>query len=702
MRMTIGKKLVGGFIFLALLVLLSGGIGYVVLGKVAKSADIVASDKAPVQYAVMKAIQAVERVEKLLERYVSRTTHLDELAGQISNGIDEYNMWISMIRLGTESAEFKKSPAGQRYKRAGLDIVIHQGSAESMKLVKKSLSQGQAFKKLVDDLIRVQNEYAGYAVMEGDEIYELGAYINLIQIRHIDWLRQLKDAVNIETTFDGVTDINKSEMGKWLKSYTVEDAELMGLFKKMAKQYGKLMALADKINSKAKYKEKIRLFNRGIGTASRIEGYFGKMHTRSAKIYEVLDSNKMNKLSDINASVAAINKCTQDLIARADKEMLMALESGDSVLKGGRTLLVIIILIAAVLAGLLGLFISRSITRNVQLLADATRKVAQGDLSEEVVVNSRDEIGDLSQDTNLMIKDLRKMIASMAGFSKSLTTASQGLAAMSDELENNSITMGETSDDAVSASQGVSTAMNTVAETAKESMTNVNSVASAIEEMTTTIAEISKSTTTAQDVTGNAVVTVDKTSQRMNELGKAASAINEVVEMIMGISSQTNLLALNATIEAARAGEAGKGFAVVAAEVKELARQTNEATGDISQRIMAIQESSQSSIGEMEVITGVINEINDIVTSIASAVEEQTATTQHISESVSSAATGIEEMTGSVNETAEVSRHVAESIGVVSQNSGRVKDSSAQSKKNSVELAALANELQSLVEQFKL
>lgn len=180
MRMTIGKKLIGGFTFLALLVLLSGGIGYVVLGKVAKSADIVASDKAPIQYAVMKATLAVERVEKLLERYVSRTTHLDELAGQISSSIDDYNMWVSMIQLGTESEGFKKSKAGQRYKHAGLDIVIHQGSPESMKLVKKSLSQGKIFEKLVDDLIQVQNEYASYAVMQGEKIYELGDYINLV------------------------------------------------------------------------------------------------------------------------------------------------------------------------------------------------------------------------------------------------------------------------------------------------------------------------------------------------------------------------------------------------------------------------------------------------------------------------------------------------------------------------------------------
>jgi len=571
-----------------------------------------------------------------------------------------------------------------------------------MKLVNEALTQGEIFEKLVNDLIDVQDKYASYSVLLEGRSYELDAFINFIQIKYLEWLKQLKDAVNIETTFAGGTDFNKSIMGKWLNSYKVEDQELMAILKKMAKQYRKLMTLADKINARETYKEKIRLFNRGIGVTSKIERYFEKMHDRSAKIYAVLNQDKKSKLQDLSASVAAINKSVQDLISRADQEMHMALASGDSVLKGGRTLLVIITLIAAVLAVALGLLISRSITRNVQILANATRKVAQGDLSEEVVVASKDEIGDLSQDTNHMINDLKKMITSMGEFSQLLTTSSQRLAAMSDELENNSVKMGETSDDAVKVSREVSSLMNAVAGTAKESMANVNSVASSIEEMTATIAEISKNTANAQNVTGNAVSTVNKTSQRMNELGQAASEINKVVEMIMGISSQTNLLALNATIEAARAGEAGKGFAVVAAEVKELARQTNEATGEISEKITDIQESSQSSIEEMASVTKIINEINDIVSSIASAIEEQTATTRHISENVFSAAKGIEEMTGSVSETAEVSRNVAEDVSVVSQTSEKVKASSAQTKERSVELATLASELQALVKQFKL
>lgn len=155
--------------------------------------------------------------------------------------------------------------------------------------------------------------------------------------------------------------------------------------------------------------------------------------------------------------------------------------------------------------------------------------------------------------------------------------------------------------------------------------------------MTTTINEIAQNTEKANTITGEAVSEAKGASDNVDELGSAAQEISKVTETVTEISEQTNLLALNATIEAARAGDAGKGFAVVANEIKELARQTAEATQDIKRRIEGIQDSTSGTVTKIQQISKVINDVNDIVSTIASSVEEQSVTTKEIATNVAQA-----------------------------------------------------------------
>ncbi len=149
---------------------------------------------------------------------------------------------------------------------------------------------------------------------------------------------------------------------------------------------------------------------------------------------------------------------------------------------------------------------------------------------------------------------------------------------------------------------------------------NIEMVAVAVEEMNTTINEITTNTSVAKKTTNDAVVRADSVSNRMSELGEAADEIGRVVESITDIYGQVNLLALDATIEAAQAGVAGKGFAVVANEIKELAQQTSEATDEIKGKVGGIQRSTESTISEIKGITGIINTVDDIVTGIAGSI----------------------------------------------------------------------------------
>jgi methyl-accepting chemotaxis protein len=227
-------------------------------------------------------------------------------------------------------------------------------------------------------------------------------------------------------------------------------------------------------------------------------------------------------------------------------------------------------------------------------------------------------------------------------------------------------------------------------------------IVAATEEMTVTINEIANNTAKGSETTADAVKKAQGISEKVDALGEASSQISKVTETIKDISEQTNLLALNATIEAARAGEAGKGFAVVAGEIKALAQQAAEATREINENIFGVQSITAESITAIESIVTVINEINDIVTTVATSIEEQSATTQEISNNVSQAAAGIQEVNENVNQTSAVAGEVTKNIAEVSQAAGEMNTGSQQVYTRSAELSKLAENLNEMVSQFKI
>jgi len=204
---------------------------------------------------------------------------------------------------------------------------------------------------------------------------------------------------------------------------------------------------------------------------------------------------------------------------------------------------------------------------------------------------------------------------------------------------------------------------NVVNSTSEEVSGNINTVAAGMEEMAASIKEISRNSTQAASVASQAVTEAQNTNEIVSQLGVSSAEIGEVIKVINSIAEQTNLLALNATIEAARAGEAGKGFAVVANEVKELAKETAKATEDIGKKIETIQGDTAKAVKAINEITDIINQVNDISSTIASAVEEQTATTSEIGRSVSEAARGGTEISNNINEVASTAQRSTEQTG---------------------------------------
>ncbi len=219
-----------------------------------------------------------------------------------------------------------------------------------------------------------------------------------------------------------------------------------------------------------------------------------------------------------------------------------------------------------------------------------------------------------------------------------------------------------------------------VAAASEEASTNVQSVASATEELTSSVNEISRQVQESARMANDAVHQARSTNDRVGELSKAAARIGDVVELINTIAGQTNLLALNATIEAARAGEAGRGFAVVASEVKALAEQTAKATGEIGQQITSIQTATQESVDAIKEISGTIERLSEISSTIAAAVEEQGAATQEISRNVQQAAQGTQQVSSNImdvqrgaSETGSASSQVLSAAQSLSGDSNRLK-----------------------------
>jgi len=245
-----------------------------------------------------------------------------------------------------------------------------------------------------------------------------------------------------------------------------------------------------------------------------------------------------------------------------------------------------------------------------------------------------------------VITDRERVEQKVAETAKALTGAAAGLASTSSQMS--------------AGAEETSAQASTVSTAAEEVSSNVQTVATGIEELEASIKEIAKNASEAAKVATKAVEIAGTTNGTMNKLGASSAEIGKVIKVITSIAQQTNLLALNATIEAARAGEAGKGFAVVANEVKELAKETARATEEIGQKIEAIQTDTKGAVTAIGEISTVIGRINDIQTTIASAVEEQTATTNEISRNITEAAKGSSEIAKAVTGVAQAAKDTAE------------------------------------------
>jgi len=360
--------------------------------------------------------------------------------------------------------------------------------------------------------------------------------------------------------------------------------------------------------------------------------------------------------------------------------------------------------ILAVIMISLSWLIVRGIIRPLNKMIDMVKDIAEGDgdLTKRLVIERKDEIGEVSGYINQFIQNIQGIVKQIAENANRVTDSSGQLLSIAKDLSSGAEDTSQRASNVATASEEMSANLNNVAAAMEQSSTNTNMVAAAAEEMTSTITEIAENAERARNITIKAVDQAKAASERMGELTDAAKKIGTVTETITEISEQTNLLALNATIEAARAGDAGKGFAVVANEIKELARQTAQATLNIKSQIANVQETTIASVSEINQISEVINDVNDIVSTITAAVVEQTAATQEIATNIAQTSQGIQEVNENVSQSSVVAGSITEDISRVNLAATRISESSREVQTSSEGLQQMAAELNAIVGNFKV
>jgi methyl-accepting chemotaxis protein len=368
----------------------------------------------------------------------------------------------------------------------------------------------------------------------------------------------------------------------------------------------------------------------------------------------------VKSLGELSDSFDGLLKESETTLADANSSMIWAM--------------LLTTVVALAIGAFVAIFLSRRISGSVTSILEQADAIADGDLTRaDTKLTSADELGDLTTAVNKMQSKLREVIESIGRNAQQVATASEEFSATSQQITANS--------------EETSAQANVVSAATEQINRNLQTVATSTEEMSASISEIAKNASESAKVAGEALRAAVETDATVTKLGESSAEIGQVIKVITSIAQQTNLLALNATIEAARAGEAGKGFAVVANEVKELAKQTAKATEDIGQRIGAIQSDAKSAAAAIKTISGIIGQVNDIASTIATAVEEQSATTSEMSRNVTEAAKG--------------SGEVAKNITGVAMAAQSTSAGAGDSQKAAQQLARMSTELRELVGQFK-
>lgn len=480
-----------------------------------------------------------------------------------------------------------------------------------------------------------------------------------------------------------------------LKTLQTSDSDKVGLYKRLIKTAVdntklELKILGDQAEGISETIEK---------TANLAEKYF-TVHDNT-----IASSAKLNELQQNVATVLQNQgKAVVETAGATINSSAQKAEQTANYVEGRRFFLLFFCLFVACIVVPTGISVSRSIGKPLRTVINNLKDVAQGegDLTQRITINDTHELGELAKWFNVFIERIQDLIKQIISSTTVLTNSSTNLSEVSHAMSESTASLDKEAGKAAGEGDNLARNIDAILNNTEEVSSSINDVAAAIEQMSSGLSTTAAESDSGLEIVKRAEKELINTKQCVSRLSEAGNRIGDFIGVIGDIADMTNLLALNATIEAASAGEAGKGFAVVAGEVKSLARQSAEAAEQIAEKVKQIIDTSQKTTASMGTFSEIIQQVNQMSSSIAHSVREQSSTVGEISGNVSQADNSTNSITKEIEQAAQSGKNVSASFRKVSDFAGRSNENAGSVRKSYFELAEASESLKNLVSQFKV
>jgi methyl-accepting chemotaxis protein len=680
LRMNLGAKIGGGFGVVILISIIIGGVAMMSMKRGGTTATILSREYVP-EVTIANSIERSTFFMLLKMQnygYTDDETSLKEATTHIANVKEQIKAAANHGLISSRLSKLKED-AG----KAEQSIVEYESLVgETVRFTKELAQQRKAAEDAGSQYLT-----AGYAFLSSQKEAMEGEIMASIEG---DALQKRLNRISLATD---IIDLGNRIVADAWKAQSKRDPKLLL----------EAIAMFGKANEKLDALKKICDFE---GDLKRIE------ECRAAALAYKSASIKLAETMEAREKIAQRQLVLADGVAEQAKhfasvgmeDVIRGAEDAAQTLSRASMVVGVGLVLGLLISIIVAVIIKQGITRPIHSVVQMLKDIAQGegDLTKRLTIQSKDELGELAHWFNTFVAKLHGIMKNIRDNTGSLVTSAEELVTTSNQMASTAEKMSSRSGAVATAGALLSSNIETMAASSETISASTGSVSAAIEEMSSSITEVSKNCENESRIANQANVQVVQTSEIIDQLGRSANEIGKVVEVISSLADQTNLLALNATIEAARAGDSGKGFAVVANEVKELARQSAQATIQITAQIEQIQANTNSAVVAIGEIARVIEEVSNISSANAEAVEQQSGATDEIARAVSGVSMATHELADNVQESANGASKVSEDIQGVREASNQVAIGAKQTNTSAQSLTKVSTQLKSIVDQFKL